>query len=76
MKNDETQCIEWFTILKGVVLWRVCEGYITFGVKSSLNERISEAVLKSSLMPFQSSDAMTFEIKTFEIENEGYMYIL
>ena len=37
-------------------------------MKSSLNERISEAVLKSSLMPFQSSDAMTFEIKTFEID--------
>ena len=35
----------------------------TFGVKSSLNDIISEAVLKSSLMPFQSSDAMTFRKK-------------
>ena len=33
----------------------------TFGVKSSLNDIISEAVLKSSLIPFQSSDAMTFK---------------
>ena len=44
----------------------------TFGVKSSLNDIISEAVLKSSLIPFQSSDAMTFtETKSLQISNKN-----
>ena len=39
-------------------------------MKSSLKDMISDAVLKSSLMPFQSSDAMTFRNESFQIENE------